>query len=138
MKKALLGKSKLFRPFACIILSSILCPLWTLFLTISVAPALSSLKYNETIKDQLISKCLLSVFTFFQKTDKNKSTNSNVAFVFSFFLEETSAWRNQFGFVWPLEGYLVLVPYFISFCLFKQAKTQEDTSWEMKGNGNMS
>ena len=42
------------------------------------------------IKGQLISKCLFGVFTFFQKRNKNKSTNSKVEFVRSF-LEETSA-----------------------------------------------
>ena len=39
-------------------------------------------------KGQLISKCLFGVFTFFQKTNKNKSTSSKVEFVWSFF------WRN--------------------------------------------
>ena len=36
-------------------------------------------------KGQLISKCLYGVFTFFQKTNKNKSTSSKVEFVCSFF-----------------------------------------------------
>ena len=36
-------------------------------------------------KGQLISKCLFGVFTFFQKTNKNKSTSSKVEFVPSFF-----------------------------------------------------
>ena len=36
-------------------------------------------------KGQLISKCLFGVFTFFQKTKKNKSTSSKVEFVRSFF-----------------------------------------------------
>ena len=34
---------------------------------------------------QLISKCTFGVFTFFQKTNKNKSTSSRVEFVHSFF-----------------------------------------------------
>ena len=36
------------------------------------------------IKDQLILKFLFSVFTFFQKTNKNKSASSKVEFVCSF------------------------------------------------------
>ena len=36
-------------------------------------------------KGQLISKCLFGVFTFFQKTNENKSTSSKVKFVCSFF-----------------------------------------------------
>ena len=94
-------------------------------------------KYKS--KDQLISKCLFGVFTFFQKTDENKSTSSNVEFVHSFFgrnvgLKESFRICLTFRRV-PSPSSLL---YFISFCLFKQAKTQEDTSWEMKGNGNMS
>ena len=56
-------------------------------------------------KGHLISKCLFGVFNFFQKTNKNKSTwciivvKSNS---FVRFLEETSAWKNHFEFVWPL------------------------------------
>ena len=42
------------------------------------------------IKGQLISKCLFGVSTFFQKTNENKSTSSEVEFVRSF-LEETLA-----------------------------------------------
>ena len=53
-------------------------------------------------KGQLISKCLFGVFTFFQKTNENKSTSSKVKFVCSF-LEEMAAWKNDFEFVWPLE-----------------------------------
>ena len=37
------------------------------------------------VKGQLISKCLFGVFTFFQKTNENKSTSSKVEFVRSFF-----------------------------------------------------
>ena len=45
-----------------------------------------SIEYNFTIfKGQLISKCLFGVFTFFQKTNENKSTSSKVEFVRSFF-----------------------------------------------------
>ena len=36
-------------------------------------------------KGRSISKCLFGVFTFFQKTNKNKSTSSKVEFVCSFF-----------------------------------------------------
>ena len=57
-------------------------------------------------KGQLISKCLFGGFNFFQKTNENKSTwgiivvksNSSVHF-----LEESSAWKNHFDFVWPLK-----------------------------------
>ena len=40
---------------------------------------------NGPSKGQLISKCLFGVFTFFQKTNENKSTRSKVKFVHSFF-----------------------------------------------------
>ena len=36
-------------------------------------------------KGQLISTCIFGVFTFFQKTNENKSTGSKVEFVCSFF-----------------------------------------------------
>ena len=39
----------------------------------------------QNSKGQLISKCLFGVFTFFQKTNENKSTSSKVEFVRSFF-----------------------------------------------------
>ena len=39
----------------------------------------------KTVKGQLISKCLLSVFTFFQNRNEKKSTSSRVNFVRSFF-----------------------------------------------------
>ena len=59
-------------------------------------------------KGQSISKCLFGVFNFFQKTNKNKSTWGIIVVVksnsFVCFLEETSAWKNHFDFVWPL-GY---------------------------------
>ena len=46
-------------------------------------------KKNEGLeihpKGQLISKCHFGVFTFFQKTNENKSTSSKVEFVRSFF-----------------------------------------------------
>ena len=60
---------------------------------------------TELCKGQLISKCLFGVFNFIQKMNKNKSTwgitvvKSNL---FVHFLEETSAWKNHFDFVWPL------------------------------------
>ena len=38
-----------------------------------------------TTNGQLILKCLFGVFTFFQKTNENKSTSSKVEFVRSFF-----------------------------------------------------
>ena len=41
-------------------------------------------------KGQLISKCLFGVFTFFQKTNKNKSTSSKVEFVCSVFCRNVS------------------------------------------------
>ena len=40
---------------------------------------------QTVVKGQLISKCLFGVFTFFQKTNENKSTSSKVEFVCSFF-----------------------------------------------------
>ena len=67
--------------------------------------------FSDT-KGQLISKCLFGVFNFFQKMNENKSTwgvivHSKVEFVCSF-LEETSAWKNHFDYVWPLEAPLAL------------------------------
>ena len=56
-------------------------------------------------KGQLISKCLFGVFNFFQKMNKNKSTWGIIVVKsnsFIHFLEETSAWKNNFDFVWPL------------------------------------
>ena len=43
------------------------------------------LKISFFPKGQLISKCLSGVFTFFQKTNENKSTSSKNEFVRSFF-----------------------------------------------------
>ena len=56
-------------------------------------------------KGQLISKCLFGVFNYFQKTNKNKSTWGTIVVKsnsFVRFLEETSAWKYHFDFVWPL------------------------------------
>ena len=61
-----------------------------------------------SVKGQLISKCLFGVFNFFnffQKTNENKSTWGIIVVKlnsFVRFLEETSAWKNHFDFVWPL------------------------------------
>ena len=48
---------------------------------------------NSEPKGQLISKCLFGIFTFFQKTNGNKSTSRQVVKLnlFVHFLEETSA-----------------------------------------------
>ena len=54
---------------------------------------------------QLILKCFFGVFNFFQKTNENKSTWGIIVVKsnsFVRFLEETSAWKNRFDFVWPL------------------------------------
>ena len=53
------------------------------------------------IKGQLISKCLFSVFTIFQKMKTNRQVVKSNLFVY--FLEETSAWKNHFEYVWPLK-----------------------------------
>ena len=53
------------------------------------------------LKGLLILKCLFCVFTFFQKTNKNKLTSSKVEFVCSFF-ERNVGLKNHFEFVWPL------------------------------------
>ena len=45
---------------------------------------LNNLSEINVIKCQLISNCLLGVFTLFQKMNENKSTNSKVKFVRSF------------------------------------------------------
>ena len=63
---------------------------------------------NASILGQLISKCLFGVFNFFQKTNENKSTTGTIVVKsnsFVRFLEETSAWKNHFDFVWPLGAY---------------------------------
>ena len=64
-------------------------------------------------KGQLISKCLFGIFTFFQKPNENKSTSSKVE-LFVRFLEETSAWKNHFEIVWPLEKWQY---FFFCFCI---------------------
>ena len=46
-------------------------------------------------KGRLISKSLFCVFTFFQKTNENKSTSSKVEFVRSFFGRNFS-WKKSF------------------------------------------
>ena len=46
---------------------------------------LSKFQLELITKGQLILKCLFGCFTFFQKTNKNKSTSSKVEFVRSFF-----------------------------------------------------
>ena len=46
-------------------------------------------------KGQLISKCFFGVFTFFQKTNENKSTSSKDEFVRSFFGRNVS-WKKSF------------------------------------------
>ena len=56
-------------------------------------------------KGQLTSKCFFSVFDFFQKTNENKSNWDTIVVKlnsFVWFLEESSAWKNHYDFVWPL------------------------------------
>ena len=58
-----------------------------------------------TSKGHLISKCHFGVFNFFQKTNENNLTWGIIVVnlnLFILFLEETSAWKNHFNFVWPL------------------------------------
>ena len=58
-------------------------------------------------KGQLISKCLFGVFSLFQNTNENKSTWGIIVVKSNSFihiLEEMSAWKNHFNFVWPLVG----------------------------------
>ena len=57
---------------------------------------------DSEAKGQLISKCLLGVFTFFQKTNKSKSTSIKLN-LFIHSLEEKLAWRNHFEFIWSLQ-----------------------------------
>ena len=54
---------------------------------------------SKKSKCQMISKGLCGILGFFQKTNElsGKKLNSFVRF-----LEETSAWKNYFEFVWPL------------------------------------
>ena len=61
---------------------------------------------HKFIKGQLILKCLFGVFTFFQKRMKTSRQVVKLN-LFVRFLEETSAWKNHFEFVWPLT---VLLP----------------------------
>ena len=51
----------------------------------------------KIVKGQLILKCLLGVFTFFQKTNENKSTRSKVKLVRSFFGRNVGL-KNNFDF----------------------------------------
>ena len=55
-------------------------------------------------KGQLISKWFFGVVDFLQKTNKNRSTWGIIVVKLNSFvhLEETSAWKNHFDFVWPL------------------------------------
>jgi hypothetical protein len=62
---------------------------------------LSNFQIVSLLNSQLISKWIFGVFNFLQKTNKNKSHSSKIEFVCSF-LEEMSAWKNHFEFVWPL------------------------------------
>ena len=57
-------------------------------------------------KGQLISKCLIGAFNFFQKTNENKSTWGIIVVKsnsFVRFLEEFTAWQFAFEFYWPLD-----------------------------------
>ena len=72
---------------------------------------MSHLKKMPTApKGQLTSKCLFVVFNFFQNSNENKSTWGIIVVKsnsFVRFLEETSAWKNHFEFVWPLVSTLI-------------------------------
>ena len=60
---------------------------------------------NSNTKGQLISKYLFVVFNFLQKTNVKKQTCGFIVVKqnsFVRFLEEKSAWKNNFDFVWPL------------------------------------
>ena len=62
-------------------------------------------------KGQLISKCLFSVFHFFQKTNKNKLTWGIIVVkpnLSVHFYEELSAWKNYYDFVLPLVSVYLL------------------------------
>ena len=52
------------------------------------------------VKGQLISKCLLVDFNFFQKLNKNTSHSSKNEFIRSF-LEKFTAWQFGFEINWP-------------------------------------
>ena len=60
-------------------------------------------QHNE---DMIIDKgSFFCVFNFFQKTNENKSTWGIIvvkSILFVLFLEESSAWKNHYDFVWPL------------------------------------
>ena len=61
--------------------------------------------FTSKDKGQLILKCLFGFFNFFQKANKKKSTWGIIVVklnLFVRFLEETSAWKYYFDFVWPL------------------------------------
>ena len=51
--------------------------------------------YLTLIKGQLISKYLFGVYTFFQETNKNKSTSSKVEFVHSFFVRNVGLKKSK-------------------------------------------
>ena len=58
------------------------------------------------LKGQLISKWLSAILEFFQKNERNNSTivgKKKTEFVIlSFFLQEWSAWKKHYDFVWSL------------------------------------
>ena len=66
----------------------------------------SGCKNFDITKGQLISKGIFAILEFFQKNERNnsigKKTNSFVRF-----LEESSAWKKHYDFVWPLEQWKV-------------------------------
>ena len=60
------------------------------------------ISHDWLIKGQLISKCLLDVFNFLQKTNENKSTWGLIIVKknsFVCFLEEMATWKNHFDFL---------------------------------------
>ena len=61
----------------------------------------------------MISKCLFGVFTFFQKTNENKSTSSKVEFVSSFFGRNVGL-KKSFRICLTFISYTILFQYIIS------------------------
>ena len=58
---------------------------------------------RASAKGQLILKCLIGVFNFLKKTNKNKSHSSKIEFICPF-LGGNIGMKNNFDFVWPLAG----------------------------------
>ena len=84
-------------------------------------------------KGQLISKCLLAVFNFFQKTNKNMSHSSKNKFIRSF-LEEFMTWQFAFEINWPLTALFSWLWFY--YALKRASKKTADTHHPTSNHNN--